>query len=74
MKLNCEKHTEAMRQRILLAYFAHYGRRKVNAVYEHGQWWIDHPSTGAQWSVNDASGPGSVMGFSFERVTQGDDD
>jgi len=72
--LNCEKNTTTMQKRILRAYHAHYGNRRVNAFYEHGQWWIDYPRTGAQWSVNDAEGPGSAQGFCFERVSQGDDD
>lgn len=73
MKLNCEKHTEAMRKRILAAFHARYGVRKVKAIYEHGQWWIDQPGTGAQWAAVDATGPNSVQGFSFERVSIGDE-
>lgn len=39
------------------------------AVFEHGQWWITS-STGAQWSVVDATGGDSVDGFGFEQVSE----
>lgn len=42
----------------------------LSATFEHGQWWIEADS-GAQWSVNDTSGPEV---FSFEQVSQGDED
>jgi hypothetical protein len=47
-------------------------KRKMQLDFEHGQWWVTDKRTGAQWSVCDAEGPGSVDGFSFEQVTQGD--
>ena len=73
MKLKCEQHTPAMHKRVLAAYRARYGVRKVQAHYEHGQWWITQPSTGAAWSVCDAEGSGSTQGFCFEQVSQGDE-
>ena len=72
--LNCEKNTPAMQKRVLRAFHALYGCLAVNAFYEHGQWWIDYPLSGAQWSVNDAEGIKTADGFCFERVSQGDDD
>ena len=41
----------------------------LQADYEHGQWWITHVPSGAQWSVHDCSGPAV---FDFERVSDGD--
>jgi hypothetical protein len=41
------------------------------AVFEHGQWWVTCPS-GAQFSVVDATGPGTVGGFDFEQVSEGE--
>lgn len=73
MKLICEKNTQQARALILRAYHAQYGARKVLAVYEHGQWWVTQPSTGAQWAVNDAEGPGSTGGFCFEQVSAGEE-
>jgi len=35
--------------------------------FEHGQWFITHLPTGAQWSVNDSSD-----GFDFEQISEGD--
>ena len=46
--------------------------RGLRGVYEHGQWWVVN-ALGGQWSVGDASGPGTVNGFDFERVTEEDD-
>jgi hypothetical protein len=49
--------------------------RRINADFEHGQWWITDLRTGAQWSVDDAEGSearGVYDGFCFERVTEGD--
>ena len=39
-------------------------------VYEHGQWWLIHRMSGAQWSVADATGPGTSDGYGFEMVTE----
>lgn len=61
-------------RRILRAARRVLGRRNLLAFYEHGQWWVEYPPSGAQWSVVDASGGRSVDGFDFERVTEGDDE
>lgn len=44
---------------------------RIQPDFEHGQWWITDLDSGAQWSVNDCSGP---QAFTFEQVTQGDAD
>jgi hypothetical protein len=46
--------------------------RDLCAHFEHGQWWITEPDTGAAWSVVDAVGGRSVGGFDFEQVSEGD--
>lgn len=48
-------------------------RRRLQTNFEHGQWWITDQQTGAQWSVVDATGPGSDNGFSFEQVSPEDE-
>lgn len=70
--LNTETNTPTMERRILRAARAHLGHRRLEADFEHGQWWITDCRTGAQWSVCDATGPGSTEGFDFEQVTEGD--
>lgn len=76
-KLKTEIDTPAMGDRVLEAFeVSRYARRghRYNSDFEHGQWWITSLTTGAQWSVVDATGYGSVDGFDFERVTEGEED
>lgn len=42
---------------------------EFRAFFEHGQWWVEHLPSGAQWSVCDSE-PGP---FCFEQVTEGDE-
>jgi hypothetical protein len=77
--LNTETNTHAMETRILKAVngkLVNPARRYVEfrTFFEHGQWWIEHLPSGAQWSVCDASGPSCPDGFDFEQVTQGDEE
>jgi hypothetical protein len=60
-----------MERRVRSAARAVLGRRRLQADYEHGQWWITDLDTGAQWSVHDCSRP---AGFDFEQVTRGDEE
>jgi hypothetical protein len=68
--LNCETNTPAMEKRILSAARKHFHQRKnLHAVFEHGQWYIIREGSGGlteNYSVNDASGIGTMDGFSFE--------
>lgn len=51
--------------------------RRVNADFEHGQWWITDLRTGAQWSACDAEGSeanGVFDGFCFEQVSRGEEE
>lgn len=66
------QNTEPIRRRIAKA-----ARRalpcRVCLVYDHDQWWaISDPrnadSDKRTWAVEDADGPGSFDGFSFEGV------
>jgi hypothetical protein len=42
-------------------------------VFEHGHWWINCSTCGAQFDAVDTFGGDNVDGFSFEEVTHGDD-
>ena len=70
--LKCERNTKAMQKKVLTAARKKFRQRKnIEAVFEHGQWWIVREGTGGlteYYSVCDAEGPGSVNGFSFEMV------
>lgn len=74
--LRCENPSAAVETTVLSAARSCFGDlhegETLSADFEHGQWWITCVPCGAQWSVNDASGPGSFAGFDFERVTHGD--
>lgn len=74
--LKTEQNRPAIERRALRAARAILGgrRRRLNADFEHGQWWITDLDSGAQWSVVDASGGRSVDGFDLEQVTPGDED
>lgn len=76
--LKTETNTKRMGERVLLAANAAglRGRRSdsLSVDFEHGQWWVTNRRSGAQWSANDAEGPGSFYSFSFEMVTQPDED
>lgn len=71
--LKTETNTPTMERRILKAARASIRRRNLTAWFEHGQWWIEHLPTGAQWSVVDAEGGPAVDGFDFEQITEGED-
>jgi len=72
--LKTETNTPAMEKRVLKAARKALKRRNLTAFFEHGQWWIEHLPSGAQWSVCDASGPSCPNGFDFEQVSQGDEE
>jgi hypothetical protein len=73
-KLKTEINTPEMEDRVRsAAVAAGIGGAVIQTDFEHGQWWITDIETGAQWSVCDATGGDSVDGFSFEQVTEGDD-
>ncbi len=75
--LKTERDTPAMRDRILAAAKARFSGNDEqegfpffapSAFYEHGQWWIENPETGAVWSVVDAEGGNAIDGFDFEPI------
>lgn len=76
-RLNTETNTPTIEQRIIDAWdvsdeaAALPENEWASVAFEHGQWWIT-ASNGAQWSVVDASGPGSIDGFAFEQVSEGE--
>ena len=69
--MKCETPTQATRKRIVAAGRKFYpGASLVDAVFEHGQWWVqvDDGLGFYNFSVCDAEGPGTFDGFSFEEV------
>jgi hypothetical protein len=72
--LKTETNIRAVENRLLRAariqFRGIYRPRDLGAFFEHGQWWLEHKPSGAQWSVADCT-PGN---FCFEQVTQGDED
>lgn len=72
--LKTETNTCTMERKVLTAAHKALRRRNINADFEHGQWWITHLPTGAQWSVGDAEGSSAIDGFCFEQVTSGDEE
>lgn len=71
-KLRTETHTRTVERAIRRAAQAQligYGR--IQADFEHGQWWLTDRDSGAQWSVCDDN---SEWGFCFEQVSQGDEE
>jgi len=68
--LMTETNTAAMEKRVLRAAHVQLHKRNLTAFFEHGQFWVEHLPSGAQWSVDDCQ-PGD---FCFEQVTQGDSD
>ncbi|MBU1621883.1 MAG: hypothetical protein KJ604_20700 [Gammaproteobacteria bacterium] len=72
--LQTETNTAAMERRVLRAAHAILRCPRLQADFEHGQWWITDLRTGAQWSCVDAEGPGTVNGLDFEQVTEGDEE
>jgi hypothetical protein len=75
-KLKTERNTSAMAERVICAFASlHDDHPEAEAVFEHGQWWVQCPGCGAQWAAQDAEGPPSTVadGFTFEEVSHGDE-
>lgn len=49
-------------------------REDLQADFEHGQWWITHRPSGAQWSVVDCESIDGAEYFGFEQVSRGEDE
>jgi hypothetical protein len=71
-QLLSEQNTRAVERLVKRAARSKLGLGLVT-FFEHDQWWVERKATGAVWSVCDAMGPGTVDGFDFERVSQGDE-
>jgi len=71
--LKTETNTPEMESRIRTAFATLHLPMEFDTDFEHGQWWVTAHTSGRQWSVVDADGPGSVDGFGFEVVTEGDE-
>lgn len=68
--LKCETNSPEIEKEICEQFQEEMGQHKrVQADFEHGQWFVTCVDCGAQWSVNDSSD-----GFDFEEITEGDED
>ena len=72
--LRCETNTPDVESAILAAFIASDDAasrdatdKDVSADFEHGQWFVTHLPSGAQWSVSDLNDDD----FCFEQVSQG---
>lgn len=75
-KLKTETNTPGMRKRIKAAWQEFKEAKPhggADIFFEHGQHYVSCKDCGAQWSVNDAEGYGSIDGFSFEEIEGGDE-
>lgn len=72
--LKTETNTPAIAKRVASAARKILGIRKgIQVDFEHGQWWVSVIGghlDGAQYSVVDAEGPGTIDGFDLEKVTE----
>lgn len=66
--LQSETNTRAVERRIRGEARAILRKRDLQTDFEHGQWWVTHRPSGAQWSVVDTN-----FGFDFEQVTGPDE-
>jgi len=83
------RNTKTMEARVLRAFKKWYWRGisrqqrrrdrhqfQPGVFFEHGQWWAANNLSGAQWGAHDAEGSeasGVFDGFTFEKVTEGDE-
>jgi predicted cupin superfamily sugar epimerase len=75
MMLLSEINKPSMEQRVLRAARFRLGkRRKFQADYEHGQWWVTELGTGAQWSVVTCATAEGVDYLDFEQVSRGEEE
>jgi len=68
-RLKTETNTKRMESAVRGAARKILGKRRIEADFEHGQWWVTDLDSGAQWSVVDAEGGRAVNGLDFEQVT-----
>lgn len=66
----------ATRERAIRSAFRQFRGRgpRIQVDEEHGQEWVTELTTGGQWAVEEAEGPGSFGGFCFEEVTRPDEE
>lgn len=69
--LRTEQNTRRTERAVLRAARTQLGRRRLQADFEHGQWWITDLTSGAQWGAQDEDSP---SGFCFELVSRGDEE
>lgn len=73
--LKTEQNTPAMAKQVLKTAHIKFGNRvRMQANFEHGQWWLTLVDSGRQYSVVDAEGGNSINGLDFELVSEGYND
>lgn len=73
MALPSERNDAATNKRITRIARKRFPGRMLDAYFEHGHWSIVL-SDGAIYEVVDAEGPGTIDGFDFEQVSNGEGD
>jgi hypothetical protein len=67
--MRSEQNKPVVEREVLKAARAILGRRNLVAIFEHGHWWVEHTTTGAQWDAVDVAG--GPYPFDFEQVSAG---
>lgn len=67
-KLITSQDTRAAERAVRSAAAQRFGRGKTWVFYEHGQWWAEVRSSGAQYSAIDTN-----YGIDFEQVSEGEE-
>jgi len=67
--LRCTTNTTRIEREIRRAFREFSSRRQFTTVFEHDAWWVlcSDGDDELIYAVNDATGPGTYDGFSFER-------
>lgn len=48
------------------------GHYHLGVLFQHGQWYVSDPDSGALWSVYNGRGSGTAYGFGLELQENGD--
>lgn len=73
MALPSERNDAATNKRITSSARKAFPGSMLDTYFEHGHWWVVL-SNGAIYDVVDAEGPGTIDGFDFEQISNGEGD
>lgn len=74
MALITETNTPTVYRRVLRVAHLRFGlRTRLQADFEHGQWWITLLDSGAQYSVVDCQTQDGFEYLDFEQVSEGEE-